>query len=38
MNEFSDDMVTFDLKTMEQVGGRMPIGGAVFGGGIRLVR
>ena len=38
MNEFSDDMVTFDLKTMKQVGGRMPIGGAAFGGGIRLQR
>jgi YVTN family beta-propeller protein len=38
MNELSDDMVTFDLKTMKQVGGRVPIGGAAFGGGIRLLR
>ena len=38
MNELSDDMVTFDLETMKQVGGRVPIGGAAFGGGIRLLK
>jgi len=38
MNELSNDMVTFDLKTMQQVGGRVPIGEASFGGGIRLVK
>jgi YVTN family beta-propeller protein len=38
MNEFSDDMVTFDVKTMTQVGGRVPIGGAAFGGGIRRLK
>ena len=37
MNESSDDMVTFDMRTMRQVGDRTPIGGAVFGGGIRLL-
>jgi YVTN family beta-propeller protein len=37
MNEFSNDMVTFDMKTMKQVGGRVPIGEASFGGGIRQV-
>jgi YVTN family beta-propeller protein len=36
MNEFSNDMVTFDLKTMKQAGGRVPIGEASFGGGIRI--
>jgi YVTN family beta-propeller protein len=38
MNELSNDMVTFDLKAMKQVGGRVPIGEASFGGGIRLLR
>jgi DNA-binding beta-propeller fold protein YncE len=38
MNEFSNDMVTFDMSTMKQVGGRVPIGGAVFGGGIRVLK
>ena len=37
MNEYTDDMVTFDMRTMMQVGDRTPIGGAVFGGGIRLL-
>ena len=37
MNELSNDMVTFDLKTMKQVGARVPIGEASFGGGIRVV-
>lgn len=37
MNESTDDMVTFDMRTMMQVGGRTPIGGAVFGGGIRVL-
>ncbi len=37
MNEYSNDMVTFDMGTMSQVGSRTPIGGAVFGGGIRLL-
>jgi hypothetical protein len=38
MNEFSNDMVTFDMKAMKQVGGRVAIGGASFGGGIRLLK
>jgi DNA-binding beta-propeller fold protein YncE len=38
MNEGSNDMVTFDMKTMKQVGGRVPIGGASFGGGIRVLK
>jgi DNA-binding beta-propeller fold protein YncE len=38
MNENSNDMVTFDMNTMKQVGGRVSIGGAVFGGGIRVLR
>jgi DNA-binding beta-propeller fold protein YncE len=38
MNEFSNDMVTFDLRTMKQVGGRVPIGEASFGGGIRRLK
>ena len=37
MNESSDDMVTFDMTTMRQVGTRTPIGGASFGGGIRIL-
>ncbi len=37
MNEFSNDMVTIDLQTMKQAGGRVPIGGASFGGGIRVL-
>ncbi len=37
MNEYSDDMVTFDVRTMLQSGSRAPIGGAVFGGGIRVL-
>ena len=37
MNELSDDMVTFDMRTMRQVGTRTPIGGAVFGGDIRVL-
>jgi YVTN family beta-propeller protein len=38
MNEFSNDMVTFDLRTMRQVGSRAPIGEASFGGAIRRVQ
>ena len=38
MNETSDDMVTFDMRTMKQVGKRAPIGGASFGGGIRVLK
>jgi hypothetical protein len=38
MNEFTNDMVTFDLRTMRQVGGRVPIGEASFGGGIRRIQ
>jgi sugar lactone lactonase YvrE len=38
MNENSNDMVAFDMTTMKQVGGRVPIGGAVFGGGIRILK
>jgi YVTN family beta-propeller protein len=38
MNELSNDMVTFDLKTMKPIGARVPIGEASFGGGIRLVQ
>ena len=37
MNELSDDMVNFDMRTMTQIGPRVPIGGTVFGGGIRLL-
>ena len=37
MNEFSNDMVAFDMQTMKQIGGRVPVGGAAFGGGIRIV-
>ena len=38
MNEYSDDMVSFDMGTMRQIGTRTPIGGAVFGGGVRVLR
>jgi DNA-binding beta-propeller fold protein YncE len=37
MNEFSNDMITIDLQRMAQVGGRVPVGGASFGGGIRIL-
>ena len=37
MNESTDDMVTFDMTTLRQVGTRAPIGGASFGGGIRVL-
>lgn len=35
MNELTNDMVTFDMGTLRQVGPRVHVGGAVFGGGIR---
>jgi YVTN family beta-propeller protein len=35
MSELSDDMATFDVRTMKETGRRIPIGGASFGGGIR---
>jgi YVTN family beta-propeller protein len=35
MNELSNDMATFDVRTMKEIGRRIPIGGASFGGGIR---
>ena len=35
MSELSDDMVTFDVRTLKQTGPRVPVGGASFGGGIR---
>lgn len=38
MNEYTNDMVSFDMRTMQQVGTRAPIGGASFGGGIRILR
>ncbi len=38
MNEYMNDMVSFDMRTMQQVGARAPIGGASFGGGIRILR
>ena len=38
MNESSDDMVTFDMRTMKEIGERAPIGGSPFGGGIRVLR
>jgi DNA-binding beta-propeller fold protein YncE len=38
INETSDDMVSFDMKTMTQAGGRVPVGGASFGGAVRMVR
>jgi DNA-binding beta-propeller fold protein YncE len=37
LSEYSGDMVTFDMRTMKQVGLRTPIGGANFGGSIRLL-
>ena len=37
LSEYSSDMVTFDMTTMSRVGGRTPIGGASFGGGIRVL-
>ena len=37
MNELSDDMVNFDMETMSRTGPRIPIGGTVFGGGVRLL-
>ena len=37
MNELTDDMVSFDTRTMTQVGTRTPIGSASFGGGIRVL-
>jgi DNA-binding beta-propeller fold protein YncE len=36
LSEYSGDMVTFDMRTMSQVGGRTPVGGASFGGGVRV--
>jgi WD40 repeat protein len=36
MNEFSNDMVAFDMRTYQQIGGRIRVGGAAFGGGIRI--
>jgi DNA-binding beta-propeller fold protein YncE len=36
MSEYSNDMVAFDMKTLKQIGPRVPVGGAVFGGGIRV--
>jgi hypothetical protein len=38
MNESSNDMATFDLRTMKDTGRRDPIGEASFGGGIRIVQ
>ena len=38
MNESSNDMVSFDMRTLKPIGGRVPIGGASFGGGIRVLR
>jgi DNA-binding beta-propeller fold protein YncE len=38
MNEFSNDMVAFDMRTMKEIGTRVPVGGAAFGGGIRVVK
>lgn len=38
MNEFSNDMVAFDMRTMKEIGARVQVGGAAFGGGIRLVK
>ncbi len=37
MSEYSDDMVSFDMGSMTRIGPRVPIGGAVFGGGVRLL-
>jgi DNA-binding beta-propeller fold protein YncE len=36
MNEVGGDMAIFDMKTMSDTGRRYPLGGASFGGGIRL--
>lgn len=38
MNENSDDMATFDMRTMKETGKRIPIGGNSFGGGIRVLK
>jgi DNA-binding beta-propeller fold protein YncE len=38
MNEVGGDMAIFDMKTMSDTGRRYPLGGASFGGGIRLKR
>jgi YVTN family beta-propeller protein len=38
MNELSNDMATFDMKTMKESAPRAPIGGAPFGGGIRILK
>lgn len=36
MNEYSNDMIAFDMRTMKAIGARVAVGGAVFGGGIRV--
>jgi YVTN family beta-propeller protein len=38
MNELSNDMVTFDMRSMTPIGGRIPVGTISFGGGIRVLR
>lgn len=38
MSELTNDMVNIDMQTMKQVGQRIPVGGASFGGGIRRLR
>jgi hypothetical protein len=38
MNEVGGDMAILDMKTMSDTGRRYPLGGASFGGGIRLKR
>jgi YVTN family beta-propeller protein len=38
MNEYSNDMIAFDTRTMKEIGTRVAVGGAVFGGGIRVTK
>ncbi len=37
MNEMSDDIVSFDMRTLEETGIRTYVGDTVFGGGIRIL-
>lgn len=37
MNEISDDIVSFDMRTLEETGVRTYVGDTVFGGGIRIL-
>lgn len=37
MNELSDDIVSFDIRTLEETGERTYVGDTVFGGGVRIL-